>query len=125
MKSYFNEKDGLNIEFEHKNEEEHFARAVGYILESMGDEIEDFIDEQVTVERHSLDRAIDLDKEIEKVTFSDPATVVFWRDGEKTVSKAKNGDKFSKETGLAMAILRRLCGNRNYNKVFEKYCNNK
>jgi len=122
MKSYIDEKDGLTLEFEHENEEEHFIRAVGYILESMGEDIEDFVDEQISITRHSLDRAIDLDKEIEKVTFNDPATVVFWKDGEKTVSKAKNGDKFNKETGLAMAIVRRLCGNRNYNKVFEKYC---
>lgn len=122
MKSYIDENNELNIEFKSDKEEEHFIRAVGYILESMGEEIEDYIETCIAEERHSLDRAIDLEKEIEKVTFNDPATVVFWKDGEKTVSKAKNGDKFNKETGLAMAIVRRLCGNRNYNKVFEKYC---
>ena len=122
MKSYFDDNDDLILEFEHENEEEHFVRAVGTILESMGEDIENFVDCQIEAERHSHDRAIDLDKAIEKVTFNDPATVVFWKDGEKTVSKAKNGDKFNKETGLAMAIVRRLCGNRNYNKVFEKYC---
>ena len=31
-------------------------------------------------------------------------------------------DTFNKETGLAMCIVRKLTGNRNYNKVFEKYC---
>lgn len=122
MKSFIDKNDELNIKFENDKEEEHFITAVGYILESMGEEIEDYIETCVAEERHSLNRAIDLEKEIEKVTFNDPATVVFWKDGEKTVSKAKNGDKFNKETGLAMAIVRRLCGNRNYNKVFEKYC---
>lgn len=122
MKSYIDDNGELNLEFEHEHEEEHFINAVGYILESMGEDIENFIDNQIAAERHSLDRAIDLDKEIEKVVFNDPATVIFWKDGEKTVSKAKNGDKFNKETGLAMALVRRLCGNRNYNKVFEKYC---
>lgn len=122
MKSFIDKNDELNIKFENEKEEEHFITAVGYILESMGEEIEDYIEACVAEERHSLNRAIDLEKEIEKVTFNDPATVVFWKDGEKTVSKAKNCDKFNKETGLAMAIVRRLCGNRNYNKVFEKYC---
>ena len=122
MKSFIDKNDELNIKFENEKEEEHFITAVGYILESMGEEIEDYIEACVAEERHSLNRAIDLEKEIEKVTFNDPATVVFWKDGEKTVSKAKNGDKVNKETGLAMAIVRRLCGNRNYNKVFEKYC---
>lgn len=74
-------------------------------------------------EKKNLDRSINLEKEIVKVQFNDPATVVFWKDGTKTVSKCKNGDTFNKETGLAMCIVRRLCGNRNYNKVFEKFCN--
>lgn len=67
-------------------------------------------------------KSVDLDKEIDHVVFNDPATIVFWKDGTKTVTKCHSGDTFDKETGLAMCIVRKLTGNRNYNKVFEKYC---
>jgi hypothetical protein len=66
--------------------------------------------------------SVNLEKEIDKVVFNNPATIVFWKDGTKTVAKAHNGDTFNKETGLAMCIVRKLTNNRNYNKVFEKYC---
>lgn len=65
---------------------------------------------------------INLDKEIERVIFNDPATVVFWKDGTKTVSKCSEGDTFNKEHGLAMCIIRYVTANRRYNDVFEKYC---
>lgn len=54
--------------------------------------------------------------EIEKVIFNDPATIVMWNDGTKTVVKTRQKghkkDKFSKEYGLAMAIAKKYCGNR-------------
>lgn len=61
-------------------------------------------------------------KPIEKVIFNDPATIVFWNDGTKTVVKCQKGDTFSKELGLAMAISKKFFGNKgNYNDVFNKY----
>lgn len=60
--------------------------------------------------------------QIENVIFNDPATVVFWSDGDKTVVKCQPGDVFSKELGLAMAICKKVYGNRgNYNEVFKKW----
>lgn len=54
---------------------------------------------------------------IDDVIFNDPATIVFWDDGTKTVVKCQEGDVYSKETGLAMAMLKRYMGNDNtYNK---------
>lgn len=51
------------------------------------------------------------------VIFNNPATIVFWDDGTKTVVKCQDGDVYSKETGLAMAMLKRYMGNDNtYNK---------
>ena len=38
---------------------------------------------------------------IEKVIFNDPATIVIWADGSKTVVKCQEGDVFDKEKGLA------------------------
>lgn len=44
--------------------------------------------------------------EIREVIFDDPATIIFWKDGTKTVVRAHD-EEFSKEHGLAMAIARK------------------
>lgn len=60
--------------------------------------------------------------QIKNVIFNDPATIVFWRDGTKTIVKCQPGDTFSKELGLAMAICKKVYGNKgNYNDVFKKW----
>lgn len=46
------------------------------------------------------------------VIFNEPATIVFWSDGTKTVVKTQNGEKFDKEKGLAMAIIKKSLGNK-------------
>lgn len=59
---------------------------------------------------------------IEKVIFNDPATIVFWADGTKTIVKAGKGDRFDPEKGLAMAIAKRALGNEgNYYNVFREH----
>lgn len=59
---------------------------------------------------------------IERVVYNNPATVVFWDDGTKTVVKCQKGDTFSKETGLAMAIAKKAYGNKGrFNRVFKKW----
>ena len=59
--------------------------------------------------------------QIEDVIFNDPATIVFWRDGSKTVVKAQN-EPFDKEKGLAMAIAKKVYGNEgNYYNEFKKF----
>lgn len=61
---------------------------------------------------------------IEKVIFNPPATIVFWKDGSKTVVKAQNAD-YDPEKGLAMAIARHylcdVCGLERYDGVFNRY----
>lgn len=60
--------------------------------------------------------------EIVKVIFNEPATIVIWSDGTKTVVKAQNGETFDREKGLAMAICKKAFGNKgNYNEVFKKW----
>ena len=59
---------------------------------------------------------------IKRVIFSDPATIVFWEDGTKTVVKTQDGEKYDKEKGLAMAIAKRVFGNeRDYYHVFKRW----
>lgn len=56
---------------------------------------------------------------IKKVIFNDPATIVFWMDGTKTVVKTQDDDIFDPEKGLAMAIAKKVYGNQGnyYNKL--------
>ena len=49
--------------------------------------------------------------DIEQVIFNDPATIVTFSDGSKVCVKACKNDKFSKETGLIYAIIKRLYAN--------------
>ena len=58
---------------------------------------------------------------IKKVIFNDPATIVFWKDGTKTVVKCQEGDTFDPEKGIAMAICKKIMGNKsNFNNQFKK-----
>lgn len=50
--------------------------------------------------------------EVKKVIFNDPATIVYWKDGTKTVVKCQNGDDFDPEKGFAMAFLKKCWGNK-------------
>lgn len=59
---------------------------------------------------------------INKVIFNPPATIVVWEDGSKTVVKAQDGEIYDKEKGLAMAISKRVLGDKGkYYEVFKKW----
>ena len=58
--------------------------------------------------------------EPEKIIFNGPATIVFWKDGTKTVVKAEN-EAFDPEKGIAMAYLKKFLGNQgNYFNTIKK-----
>lgn len=60
---------------------------------------------------------------IRKVIFNNPATIVLWSDGTKTVVKCGPDDIFDKEKGLAMAIVKKMAGNDSrFHKVFKQWC---
>lgn len=61
-----------------------------------------------------------LSAEINNVIFNDPATIVFWSDGSKTVVKCSENDTFDPMTGLSMAICKKVLGD-NYKKTFRKW----
>ena len=62
---------------------------------------------------------------IKKVIFNDPATIVFWKDGTKTIVKCREDAEFDPEKGLAMAISRHylcdICGLERYGGIFKRY----
>ena len=62
-----------------------------------------------------------LDK-IKNVIFNEPATIVFWDDGTKTVVKAED-EAFDPEKGLAMAIVKKTMADNHgyYNEIFKKW----
>lgn len=60
--------------------------------------------------------------DIQKVIFNNPATIVFWKDGTKTVVKCGPDDIYDAEKGLAMAICKKVYGNENFfHKIFKKW----
>lgn len=59
---------------------------------------------------------------IKKVIFNEPATIVFWSDGTKTVVKCGKDDIWDPEKGLAMAITKKFFGNEGfYYDIFKKW----
>lgn len=69
-------------------------------------------------------RKVDYSKmpKIKDVIFNDPATIVFWADGTKTVVQCQDGDIFDPEKGLETAITKKALGNKgNYYNELKKW----
>lgn len=65
--------------------------------------------------RHSM-------PQIKDVIFNPPATIVFWSDNTKTVVKCQEDDIYDPEKGLAMAISKKVLGNkRDYYHTFKHW----
>ena len=59
---------------------------------------------------------------IKRVIFNDPATIILWNDGTKSVVKCQNGEPFDAEKGFALAYLKKLLGNDNtFNKEINRW----
>lgn len=59
---------------------------------------------------------------IKKVHFNDPATVVLWADGTKTVVKCSEEDIYDPQTGLLMCIAKKAFGNNGkFNDILRKW----
>lgn len=59
---------------------------------------------------------------IKKVIFNDPATIVFWKDGTKTVVKCMKGETFDPEKGILVAMYKKQFGDKpNYFKEIKKW----
>lgn len=59
-------------------------------------------------------------QKIKKVIFSDPATIVLWEDGTKTVVKTQKGDAYDPEKGLAIACMRKILSKKDYHYWLEE-----
>lgn len=61
--------------------------------------------------------------EVVDVIFNEPATIVLWSDGTKTVVKTQEGESYDPEKGMAMAFSKKLMGDnkRDYYHTFLHY----
>ena len=72
---------------------------------------------------NEIDRLLDNHCEIKRVIFNNPATIIYWKDGTKTVVKCQPGDTWDEEKGFMAAYLKKLLGNDNtFNKLIKRYC---
>lgn len=127
---------GDHPEFNESNALADFDRRLRSIRDKR-DEMKKYIDNDVQITKQLLNRhygLFDASKikitnvrnekyfGIKKVVFNDPATIVIWNDGTKTIVKCQEGDIFDPEKGLAMAISKRALGDKgNFNDIFRKW----
>jgi len=58
---------------------------------------------------------------IKEVIYQEPATIVFWSDGTKTVCKCSGNDIYSPEAGFAICVLKKLAGSTNIKTLFSDW----
>lgn len=88
----------------------------------MIEDLQDTLTKMFLYSEHSNIMLHNKNVEITKVIFNNPATIVFWNDGSKTVVKCSEDECFDEEKGLAMAISKKALGNQgNYYNTFEKW----
>jgi hypothetical protein len=69
----------------------------------------------VTTEKEEFEKNLGKFLTPKRIVYSNRATVVFWRDGTKTVARCSDGDEFSEDAGFRAALAKRIFGN------FERY----
>ena len=58
---------------------------------------------------------------IKSVIYNNPAIIVFWNDGTKTVCKCHEADIYNEETGLVMCMLKKILGTSNFKRTLEDW----
>ena len=67
--------------------------------------------------RAEIDAFIDA---IDRIIFNDRTTIVFWKNGDKTIVTCQEGEEFDKEKAVALCIIKYIFGNIGYyNKIFK------
>lgn len=62
------------------------------------------------------------DLKIKKVIFNNPATIILWKDGTKTVVKCNKKETYDPEKGFAMCIAEKLLGSYSaVKRIIRKY----
>jgi len=105
---------------------------------------EDFLDAMrycyndiLSVEKYASynELRVDIPNMIDRVIFNNPATIILWKDGSKTVVKKTEDDVWDPEKGFCMAVIKKLYGHTSFIKDYieqeempiltvEEACNN-
>ena len=64
---------------------------------------------------------VNLVPSVTKVIFNDPATIVYFEDGTKTIVKKMEGETYNPDYGFALCIMKRAYG-EDYHKLMWKHC---
>lgn len=105
----------------HKEERMLVSNEILEFFNSMEETSSKRLQGNITTGYHYVDEGESYLPAIQKVIFNDPATIVIWSDGIKTVVKC-DCESFDPEKGLAMAIAKRALGNNgNYYETFKKW----
>lgn len=59
--------------------------------------------------------------EIERIIYNKPATIVFWKDGTKTIVKCSKADTYDPEIGFEKAILTKMFGRAGLRRLYKEY----
>lgn len=107
--------------------EERLNRDESWVDRMLTEETKNYIKNDIKTTKEILNSVYGLKAyrpsfEIKKVIFNNPATIIFWADGTKTVVKCQEGDTYDPEKGMAMAIAKKALGNQgNYCNVFHDW----
>lgn len=55
---------------------------------------------------------------IDRVIFNNPATIIIWKDGSKTIVKKSEDDPWDPEKGFCMAVIKKLYGHTSFIKKY-------
>ena len=58
---------------------------------------------------------------ITRVIHNNPATIVFWNDGTKTVAKVQEGDEYNPIAGLLTCVMKKMIGNEHTQQLLEDW----
>lgn len=78
----------------------------------------------ITLNTNLYDIFTDKELKVTKVIYNNPATIVYFSDGSKSVVKLHPEDTFDKTTGLLMAISKRLLGSEGLHRALKDFTEN-
>lgn len=111
----------LNEMRKHKGERMRVSNEILEFFNSMEEASSKRLQGNITTGYRYVDEGESYLPAIQKVIFNDPATIVIWADGTKTVVKC-DCELYDPEKGLAMAISKKALGNNgNYYETFKKW----
>lgn len=72
----------------------------------------------VTASLNQAQLRVDIPSIIDRVIFNNPATIIIWKDGSKTIVKKSKDDQWDPEKGFCMAIIKKLYGHTSFMKKY-------